>query len=73
MQKLTVDMFVSVDGWASGTTSPGYFGYFGPELEKWITTELALPQLVVLGRRTYRPLRVYLSRRVMSPGAGRRS
>ena len=56
MQTLTVDMFVSVDGWASGATSPGYFGYFGPELEEWITTELALPQLVVLGRRTYEAL-----------------
>jgi hypothetical protein len=43
---LTVDIFVSVDGWASGATSPG-FGYLGPELEEWITTELAAPQLVV--------------------------
>jgi len=33
MQTLTVDVFVSVDGWASGATSPGYFGYFGPDLE----------------------------------------
>jgi hypothetical protein len=53
---LTVDIFVSVDGWASGATSPGYFGYLGPELEEWITTELAAPQLVVLGRRTYEVL-----------------
>jgi hypothetical protein len=51
MQTLTVDLFVSVDGWAGGTTSRGYFGYFGPELEQWITAELTLPQLVVLGRR----------------------
>jgi dihydrofolate reductase len=49
-------MFVSVDGWAGSTDSPGYFGYFGPELDEWITTELALPQLVVLGRRTYEAL-----------------
>ena len=34
----------------------GYFGYLGPELEEWITTELAAPQLVVLGRRTYEAL-----------------
>jgi dihydrofolate reductase len=52
-QPLIADVFLSVDGWARGTTSPGYFGYFGPELEKWITTELARPQLVILGRRTY--------------------
>jgi dihydrofolate reductase len=55
-QPLTVDVFLSVDGWAAGATSPGYFGYFGPELEKWITTELARPQLVILGRRTYEAL-----------------
>src|SRR5205807_9303268 len=44
------------DGWASGATSPSYFGYFGPEREEWITTALGLPQLVVLGRRTYEGL-----------------
>ncbi len=55
-QPLTVDVFLSVDGWARGATSPGYFGYFGPELEKWITAELARPQLVILGRRTYEAL-----------------
>lgn len=56
MQTLTVDIFVSVDGWARGEDSPDYFGYFGPELDEWITTETALPQLVVLGRRTYEAL-----------------
>ncbi|WP_329235421.1 dihydrofolate reductase family protein [Streptomyces canus] len=55
-QPLTVDVFLSVDGWAGGATSPGYFGYPGPELEEWITAELALPQLVILGRRTYEAL-----------------
>lgn len=53
---LTVDIFLSVDGWAGGTGLPGYFGYLGPELEEWITTELAAPQLVVMGRRTYEVL-----------------
>ncbi len=56
IQPLTVNLFLSADGWARGATSPGYFGYFGPELEKWITTELAQPQLVILGRRTYEAL-----------------
>jgi dihydrofolate reductase len=55
-QPLTVDVFLSADGWARGATSPGYFGYLGPELEKWISTELARPQLVILGRRTYEAL-----------------
>jgi dihydrofolate reductase len=53
---LTIDIFISVDGWAGGASSPGYFGYPGPELEEWITTELALPQIVILGRRTYEAL-----------------
>ncbi|MEU6080125.1 dihydrofolate reductase family protein [Streptomyces sp. NPDC047108] len=56
MQTLTVDVFLSVDGWAGGAVSPGCFGYFGPELEAWITSELALPQRVLLGRRTYEAL-----------------
>jgi dihydrofolate reductase len=53
---VTVDLFVSVDGWAGSDGLPGYFGYLGPELEEWITTELALPQVAVLGRRTYEVL-----------------
>jgi len=55
-QPLIVDMFLSVDGWARGTTSPGYYGYLGPELEKWIAAEAARPQLVIFGRRTYEAL-----------------
>lgn len=50
---LTVDLFLSVDGWAGSAGLPGYFGYLGPELEGWIATELAAPQRVVMGRRTY--------------------
>jgi dihydrofolate reductase len=50
---LTVDIFVSVDGWAGSDGLPGYFGYFGPELDEWITTELNAPQIVIMGRRTY--------------------
>ncbi|MGH8870208.1 MAG: dihydrofolate reductase family protein [Actinomycetes bacterium] len=53
---VTVDIFVSVDGWAGSEGLPGYFGYLGPELEEWITAELAVAQLVVLGRRTYEAL-----------------
>lgn len=56
MAPLVVDIFISVDGWAGGATSPGYFGYHGPDLEEWITSELARPQLVLFGRRTYEAL-----------------
>jgi len=53
---LTVDIFVSVDGWAGSDGLPAYFGYPGPQLEEWILAELAAPQLVVMGRRTYQAL-----------------
>lgn len=53
---LTVDLFLSVDGWAGSDGLPGYFGYLGPELQEWIATEAAAPQLVVMGRRTYETL-----------------
>jgi dihydrofolate reductase len=53
---LTADLFISVDGWAKGEHSPGYFGYLGPELEQWITTELSRPQHVLMGRLTYAAL-----------------
>jgi dihydrofolate reductase len=53
---LAVDIFVSVDGWAGSEGLPGYFGYLGPELEKWMSAELAAPQVMVMGRRTYEAL-----------------
>jgi dihydrofolate reductase len=53
---LIVDVFLSVDGWAGSDGLPGYFGYLGPELESWIATEGAAPQLVLMGRVTYEAL-----------------
>jgi dihydrofolate reductase len=50
---LTVDLFLSVDGWAGSDGLPGYFGYLGPELEEWVVTEMNAAQRVVMGRRTY--------------------
>ena len=51
---LTVDVFLSVDGWAGSDGLPGYFGYMGPELVEWNEAEGVAPQLVIMGRRTYR-------------------
>lgn len=56
MPELYADMFVSVDGSALGTRSPGYFGYHGPDLERWITDEQAQPRRQVMGRKTYEAL-----------------
>ena len=53
MSTLTVDIFVSVDGWAGSDGLPGYFGYLGPELEQWIREEGGAPQTLLLGRKTY--------------------
>jgi dihydrofolate reductase len=53
---LTVDIFLSVDGWAGSDGLPAYFGYFGPDLDEWITSQLEEPQLGVMGRRTYEVL-----------------
>jgi dihydrofolate reductase len=53
MRELTADLFISLDGYARGEGSPAYFGYDGPELQRWIVDELAKPQTVLLGRVTY--------------------
>jgi dihydrofolate reductase len=54
--ELFADLFVSVDGSTLGTRSPGYFGYLGPDLERWISEEQARPRLHVMGRKTYETL-----------------
>ena len=35
---------------------PPYFGYFGPDLGKWVREHLAQPQIIVMGRATYQAL-----------------
>jgi len=56
MPELFADMFISVDGSAVGTRSPGYFGYYGPDLGRWIDAQQARPHLDVMGRKTYQEL-----------------
>jgi dihydrofolate reductase len=56
MSQLTVDLFVSLDGFAAAKDVGPYFGYGGPELDEWIDAELDKPQLIVLGRTTYEAL-----------------
>ncbi|MDF0528531.1 dihydrofolate reductase family protein [Tsukamurella sp. 8F] len=50
---MTVDLFLSADGWAKGVASPGYFGYHGPDLERWITEARTPGERILLGRRTF--------------------
>lgn len=56
MSTLTVDIFISADGYARGEDSPAYFGYLGPDLERWIGDQGATPQIALLGRVTYEAL-----------------
>jgi dihydrofolate reductase len=49
---LTVDLFISADGFAGSDGLPGYFGYLGPELQAWIA-DSAGPTVSIMGRRTY--------------------
>jgi dihydrofolate reductase len=56
MRELTADLFISLDGFASGVNQPAFFGYFGPELGKWVHDHLDQPQTILMGRVTYQAL-----------------
>ena len=53
MRELTADLFISMDGFASGLNEPPFFGYFGDDLGAWISENLAKPQVLLMGRVTY--------------------
>ncbi len=53
MRELIADLFISLDGFASGTDEEAYFGYDGPDLSSWVQTELNRPQVILMGRNTY--------------------
>jgi len=56
MRELTADLFISLDGFASGVDQPAYFGYFGPDLGNWVRDHLDQPQVIIMGRATYAAL-----------------
>jgi len=51
--ELVCELIVSLDGFARGQRSPGYYGYAGPDFVDWITTNTAIPHRMLIGRRTY--------------------
>src|SRR5215208_564493 len=53
MGELIADLFIKLDGYASGEGAQGYLGYLGPDLERWIDDNLATPQVLLMGRVTY--------------------
>lgn len=56
MRELIADLFVSLDGFASGEKEAAFFGYFGEDLGKWIHANLSAPQVLLMGRVTYQAL-----------------
>jgi len=56
MGQLIADLFITLDGYASGEGASAYFGYPGPELERWVDEHLATPQILLMGRVTYEAL-----------------
>jgi dihydrofolate reductase len=56
MRELIADLFISLDGCAAGTNEAAYFGYDGPDLSRWVQTELDRPQEILMGRNTYNML-----------------
>jgi dihydrofolate reductase len=56
MSDLVCELIVTLDGYAAGQRSPGYFGYFGPDFNNWIKTNTGIPHRVLIGRKTYEML-----------------
>lgn len=56
MRELIADLFISLDGFASGTNEAAYFGYFGHDLGNWVREHLNEPQVILMGRVTYEAL-----------------
>jgi dihydrofolate reductase len=56
LRQLTADLFISLDGFASGVNEGPFFGYSGEQLGKWVSDHLQKPQLLIMGRVTYEAL-----------------
>ena len=56
MSQLVCELIVTLDGFARGQRSPGYFGYFAPDFADWIKSNTAIPHRMLIGRRTYEAL-----------------
>ena len=61
MAELIADLFISLDGFASGTNEPPFFGLYGEDLGAWIKENLKKPQVLIMGRVTYQALAQFAS------------
>ena len=53
MPDVISELIISVDGFAKGAQSPGYYGFFGSEFGDWLAKNADQPHQTVIGRRTY--------------------
>jgi dihydrofolate reductase len=53
MPKVVSELIVTLDMFARGLKSPGYYGYLGPEFETWLKTNNEKPHRTLMGRKTY--------------------
>ena len=58
---LTVDFFMSLDGYGSAVGWPGYWGKEGPELRQDRVDTFAEDQILVLGATTFRQFRHFVN------------
>lgn len=56
MTELVCELIVTLDGFARGERSPGYFGYFAPDFENWVLTNNDAPHQTLIGRKSYEML-----------------
>jgi dihydrofolate reductase len=61
IRELTADLFISLDGFASGAKEAAFFGYFGEGLGNWVSDHLQHRQLLIMGRVTYEALAPFSS------------
>lgn len=53
MRELVADMLITLDSYALGEGAPAFFGYDGPELQRWIDAQASAPEELLMGRVTY--------------------
>jgi dihydrofolate reductase len=51
--QLVSELIVTLDMFARGLKSPGYYGYLGPEFGAWLKTNNEKPHRTLMGRKTY--------------------
>ena len=68
MTDLVCELIITLDGFARGKRSPGYYGYSGPDFDDWVKTNSAVPHRKLIGRKTYELLNACPTRQKMKDG-----